>query len=199
LRDKDEPRRKSQLASQLADSLIGKAARRASNMMTGKAQIIPANQQGVEYSRLRPLPLLSSLSDSEVQSLARSFRSLEFKQGAVVIEEGELVTDESMFYLIDRGTVNIVLNGNQVMTRQAGCYFGEKGLLEDQPRSAQIVAASDLVCLCITRGAFQALSGNKRIRRAFDFRMQNNDTHNRLAERESDLVQTLPKTTRFAQ
>jgi hypothetical protein len=29
--------------------------------------------------------------------------------------------------------------------------------------------------------------------------MQNNDTHNRLAERESDLVQTLPKTTRFAQ
>jgi CRP-like cAMP-binding protein len=96
-----------------------------------------------------------------------------YRKGTFVMKQGDEISDDSMFYFHD-GEVNIVVDGVKLISRIDG-YFGEKGLLEDQPRSASIVAATDNICLQMTRKAFQNLldcDNSSPIRRAFGFRME---------------------------
>lgn len=78
-----------------------------------------------------------------------------------------------MFYFLDQGSVDIYVDGAKVVSREQGSYFGERGLIEDTPRSASIIAETDLVCLCLSRCDFRSLAEtHENIRKAFDFRIE---------------------------
>jgi CRP-like cAMP-binding protein len=124
------------------------------------------------FEQLRKLPLLRNLHDTEVKKLVRSFKQIDYPKGAFVMKQNEKITEDSMFYFLASGSVDIVVDGTSVGTRE-GIYFGEKGLLNDQPRSASIIAVTDIQCMCMTRRDFHQLSRlDDNIKKAFDFRME---------------------------
>jgi hypothetical protein len=117
------------------------------------------------------VPLLKELDDSDLHLLASHFRKQKFKRGSVVMRQGDGVGEESMFYYLDQGVVDIYVDGAKVVSREQGSYFGERGLIEDTPRNASIIAETDLVCLCLSRGEFRNLAeSHYRIRTAFGMR-----------------------------
>jgi CRP-like cAMP-binding protein len=125
------------------------------------------------YNALRKIPLLRSLSNDQVEQLVTAFSIRKYPRGANVMTEGEDITPQSEFCVLEQGTVDMVVNGVTVVSRGAGSYFGEKGLLEDSPRSASVVAATDIVCICMTRADFNQFQRlDDKIRRAFDFRIE---------------------------
>ncbi len=73
-------------------------------------------------------------------------KSVEFKAGETILREGE--DGDSAFFIVD-GTVEVLVGagGRRVGMLGTGEVFGEMCLIEPGPRSATIIALTDVTCL----------------------------------------------------
>jgi CRP-like cAMP-binding protein len=96
-------------------------------------------------SHLRGLKLLASLSPSQLEDVSRRLRPVRFRQGEVIIREGD--SGEEMFFM-ESGRVRVVRRRGSRMVLLAelggGDLFGEMALLTGSPRSATVTALSDV-------------------------------------------------------
>jgi len=83
------------------------------------------------------------LGDSELTELERHHRVTTFAEGEVVIREGELTDD--VYVLLD-GCASVSLGGTLRRALQRGDLFGELAVATGAPRTATVVAATDLRC-----------------------------------------------------
>ncbi len=77
-----------------------------------------------------------------------------FPAGQAVFREGD--QGDHMFVVV-KGAVEIVINGETVEMVEAGGVFGEMALLENKPRSASAVVRSDAALVRIDRRRFEFL------------------------------------------
>lgn len=77
-----------------------------------------------------------------------------YPAGQVIFEEGQPGVE--MYVIID-GVVDILLEGRLVSHLQAGQIFGEMALVDERPRSASAVAATDCKILPVNQARFAAL------------------------------------------
>ncbi len=71
------------------------------------------------------------------------------------------------FYLIVGGSAEVRRDGRALTKLARGQFFGEMGLLDQQPRSADVVALEDTDCLVLSGPTFWSLvSTNPKIARA---------------------------------
>ena len=104
---------------------------------------------------LQRVPLFSSLSPSQLEVLARSFRERTFSAGSEVTTEGE---NGVGFFVIESGSATVSVAGEERRSLGAGDYFGEMALIDDQARrTATITADSDLTCYGLTSWEFRPL------------------------------------------
>jgi CRP/FNR family transcriptional regulator, cyclic AMP receptor protein len=103
---------------------------------------------------LQNVPLFKSLSRDQVEKLARSFKDRTFSAGSAVTTEGQSGVG---FFVIEAGTATVTVHGEERRTLGAGDYFGELALIDDSPRSATIVADTDLRCWGLTSWEFRPL------------------------------------------
>jgi CRP-like cAMP-binding protein len=103
---------------------------------------------------LQQVPLFKSLSRQQLESLALSFRDRTFSAGSEVTTEGQSGVG---FFLIEDGAATVSVQGEEKRTLGAGDYFGEMALIDDSPRSATIVADTDLKCWGLTSWEFRPL------------------------------------------
>lgn len=92
-----------------------------------------------------------------IQSLARIAAisaSQPYLARTRIIEDG--AQGDSLYLLVD-GEVEVQKGGKTLVKLARGACFGEMSLLDDQPRSADVVAASDCRCLRIDRDDFEVL------------------------------------------
>jgi small-conductance mechanosensitive channel/CRP-like cAMP-binding protein len=105
---------------------------------------------------LSGVPLLAPLTGEEIARLATQISRLPFACGEAIVREGE--PGES-FYFIERGTVAVTIgtgDGTRTISHMGpGDYFGEMSLLTGEPRSATVVAETDVAVLEIERGDFE--------------------------------------------
>lgn len=95
----------------------------------------------MDVSALKNAPLFADVPDEALKKVA-TFASLEsVAEGKTVIREGGFSND---FYVIDEGTARVERDREQVAELGPGDVFGEQGLLEEQPRSASVVATSSM-------------------------------------------------------
>jgi len=87
-----------------------------------------------------------------------------FQPDAVIQEhfhEGEVIFDAGDFgdklYVIVKGEVEVIVNGNVVATMKDGEVFGEFALISDVTRSARVVARTHIDLISVSHTAFQQL------------------------------------------
>jgi len=106
---------------------------------------------------LREVPLLSTLLDYERLTIADALAPEKFPKGHFIVTQGEI---GDKFFIVEKGVVKIVKDGQEMGTIEAGGYFGELALLTNNPRAASIVAVSDTVTvLGIDRKTFTGVMG----------------------------------------
>jgi CRP/FNR family transcriptional regulator, cyclic AMP receptor protein len=108
---------------------------------------------------LKRVPLFAGLSTTDLDALAANSRSMTFKKGARIFEEG--ATADCCFVLVS-GKARVVLAGNsgaeillQILTPPA--LVGEIALLDKTTRSASLVASEPCHLIRIPGPSLQAL------------------------------------------
>ena len=113
-------------------------------------------------TRVATVPLFSSLSSPELDRLASGCRSVTFRRGTRIFEEGSLA---DCCYLLVDGRAKVVLDsedGSEVLLGDVfpGDLVGEVALLDGSTRSAALVATVPSLFIVIPAGVFHQLRAN---------------------------------------
>ncbi len=107
---------------------------------------------------LRTCTNLGVVPPKDLQELLRKFESEFCKEGDVVFRQG---AESDKFYLIESGKVKIVLWDNNkheiVNFLREGDFFGEKALVEDTKRTADVICLTDCHLFSLTKEDFNQL------------------------------------------
>ena len=103
---------------------------------------------------LSGVPLFSGCSGRELSAVAGAAKEVHRKQGSVLAKKGDPGVG---FFLITGGTANVVVNNRKRAGLGKGDYFGEISLLDGGPRSADVVAESDVDMLGLTAWVFRGI------------------------------------------
>ncbi|XP_063969127.1 cGMP-dependent protein kinase 1-like isoform X4 [Lytechinus pictus] len=116
------------------------------------------------FNFLKSVPLLKDLSSDNLFKLANSLEIDYFHENEYIIVEG---SRGDTFYIISKGEVRITqsVQGQKdpqlVRTLKKGDFFGEKALLGEDVRTANVLAnTGGCECLAVDRRSFNELIGN---------------------------------------
>jgi CRP-like cAMP-binding protein len=113
---------------------------------------------------LENIPLFRGLEKEELKAIANSSKEMVFRAGETIVKEGDAGLG---FYLITEGKALVKHNGKTLAKLGRGSFFGEMSLLDDQPRSADVLAEEPTTCRVLLRWNFwSAVSKNQKIPRA---------------------------------
>jgi hypothetical protein len=117
--------------------------------------VIPERELGL----LRGVRMLEVLPLTVLEQLASDLRPMRYAAGDVVIEQGAV---GDRFYVIASGEVEVEADDRVVRRMGPGESFGEVALLRDVPRTADVVALSELELYAVGREAFLcAVTGDR--------------------------------------
>lgn len=107
---------------------------------------------------LQKVPLFQSLPEAEVAPFGELMRERSYPKGSVILFEDD---PGDALYVVASGQVKVVLigeDGREVILSVLGegTFFGEMALLDDEPRSAHVIAMEDSVVLALRREDFRA-------------------------------------------
>ena len=110
---------------------------------------------------LSSVPLFRGLEDQELKAIASLSKEMTFREGEAIVKEGDAGLG---FYVIIEGEAVVKRRNKIVAKLERGSFFGEMALLDDQPRSAEVVATEPTRCLVLLRWNFWSLvSKNKKV------------------------------------
>lgn len=113
---------------------------------------------------LKSAAIFASLPPIEIEGVARAGDIEHVAAGSTIITTGEI---GDRYYVIAGGTVDVFRDGRLVRTMGRAEGFGEIALLADAPRTATVVAATDVDVFVIGRVAFlTAVTGHDSSRHA---------------------------------
>src|SRR4026207_1873062 len=107
---------------------------------------------------LRKVPLFSGLSESDLAAFADLTRERSYPKGSVIVFEDD---PGDALFLVAAGQVKVVLiaeDGREVILSVLGegSFFGEMAGLDEEPRSAHVIAMEDSSLLVLRREDFHA-------------------------------------------
>src|SRR6266550_1151363 len=105
---------------------------------------------------LKQVELFQSLTNDERRALATGLRIAPFVRGEAMTRKG---AEAHWLYLITRGDaeVRVSVDGRRsemIASLHAGDFFGEMGMMTGAPRSATVIALSDVECYRVDKDAF---------------------------------------------
>ncbi len=106
---------------------------------------------------LATVPLFKSLDAAERERFAELVREKTYPKGSVILFEND---PGDALFVVRSGRVKVVLlaeDGREVILSLlgAGEYFGELSLIDDQPRSAHVIAMEESILLVLRREDFR--------------------------------------------
>lgn len=107
---------------------------------------------------LKHVELFQSLTQEELRELASRLRIAPFARGEVMTKQG---AEAHWLYIITRGDaeVRFRLDGKSehVATLHPGDFFGERGMMTGERRSADVIALTDVECYRVDKDSFQEI------------------------------------------
>ncbi|XP_039527569.1 cGMP-dependent protein kinase 2 isoform X3 [Pimephales promelas] len=115
------------------------------------------------FSFLRSVSLLKDLPEEKLAKIIDCLEVDYFDKGEYIIREGE---EGNTFFIIAKGEVSVTQTTEgfsepqEIKTLGVGDYFGEKALISEDVRSANIIAKeNDTQCLVVDRDNFNQMVG----------------------------------------
>ncbi|MBN3295847.1 KGP2 kinase, partial [Amia calva] len=115
------------------------------------------------FSFLCSVSLLKDLPEEKLAKIVDCLEVDYFDKGDYIIREGE---EGNTFFIIAKGEVSVTqtmegsLEPQEIKTLGVGDYFGEKALISEDVRSANIIAKeNDTQCLVVDRDTFNQMVG----------------------------------------
>jgi CRP-like cAMP-binding protein len=109
----------------------------------------------MDAARLKSIPLFSELSDRQRDQVARWADEVDVKAGKHLVDQGRFAYE---FFVIEEGTAEVSRDGDHLTDLGPGDFFGEIGILEDEPRTASVVATSDMTLIVMTDRDFREMT-----------------------------------------
>ncbi len=103
---------------------------------------------------LGKVPFFSGLSKKLLKTIVNSGREVSFKEGSTIVRQGGMGVG---FFLILDGQVEVKKGGKVLAELSPGQFFGEMSLIDDQPRSADVVATAPTRCFGLTSWSFSGI------------------------------------------
>lgn len=104
--------------------------------------------------KLGALPLFSACSKRELTRIARAGDEVQVPEGKLLVDQGEMGREA---FVILEGTAAVKRNGRKIASLGPGDPVGELSLLDRGPRTASVVATSDLTVFVLSTRRFNAV------------------------------------------
>jgi len=103
---------------------------------------------------LQHVPLFKGLDNKSLKSLSAELTERKFSQGQELTAEG---SGGAGFFVIESGTAQVTVDGEDRRTLGPGDFYGEVALIDGGTRTATITALSDGVAHGLTKWQFKPL------------------------------------------
>jgi CRP-like cAMP-binding protein len=100
---------------------------------------------------LRNIPLFSACSNKDLEKIAKAGDEVVMPSGSLIVDQGQ--TGREAFVIIS-GTAVVKRNGKKVANLGPGSVVGELSLLDHGPRTATVVAESEVTLFVISQRHF---------------------------------------------
>lgn len=108
---------------------------------------------------LQRVELFNTLHDDELAEIAAQLIYTPFAQGDIIMRQG---TRAHSLYILISGSADVFLElpdggRRRIDTIHAGCFLGEMGLMTGDPRSATVIAQSEVLTYRLEKDSFQQI------------------------------------------
>jgi CRP/FNR family transcriptional regulator len=93
---------------------------------------------------LRKVPVFAGLDKKELAELGKLVHEQSYAPGTTIVKTG---AGGHGLYIIKEGRVSVIQDGKTVASMGPGQFFGEISVLDGGPRTADVRADTDTVCL----------------------------------------------------
>jgi CRP/FNR family cyclic AMP-dependent transcriptional regulator len=104
---------------------------------------------------LKTIPIFSHLSDEEAKRLAAFATETSVADGQILMKQGDYSTE---LIAIEEGTADVVQDGEKIASLKDGDLIGEMGLIEREPRNADVIATSPMRVMRLTHWEIRRMS-----------------------------------------
>ncbi len=109
----------------------------------------------MDPNRLKAIPIFSHLSDEEAKRLAAFASETSVADGQILMKQGDYSTE---LIGIEEGTADVIRDGQKIASLGEGDLIGEMGLLEREPRNADVIATSPMRVMKLTHWEIRRMS-----------------------------------------
>lgn len=106
---------------------------------------------------LKDTPLFARTSEKSLESMIKSAVIKTVSSGDKVVQEGQGGVG---FYLILDGKAEVIKEGEKLAELETGNFFGELGVIDGLPRTADVVAVTETKCWILSQWAMKSVIEN---------------------------------------
>jgi CRP/FNR family transcriptional regulator, cyclic AMP receptor protein len=109
----------------------------------------------MDPNRLKEITIFSHLSDEEAKRLAAFATETSVAEGQILMKQGDYSTE---LIAIQEGTADVIQDGDKVASLKEGDVIGEMGLIDREPRNADVIATSPMRVMKLTHWEIRRMS-----------------------------------------
>jgi CRP-like cAMP-binding protein len=109
----------------------------------------------MDPNRLKQIPIFSQLSEEEANRLATFATETSVADGQILMKQGDYSTE---LIGIEEGTADVIRDGKKIASLKDGDLIGEMGLIDREPRNADVIATSPMRVMKLTHWEVRRMS-----------------------------------------